>query len=68
MGDVTFGNDVLAKIIGKGAINLGNKRTKVENVSLVEGLKHNHLSASQICDQGHTLKFNSKNCEIRKKN
>lgn len=34
-GNVTFGNDVLSKIMGKGIVSLGNERTKVENVSLV---------------------------------
>jgi hypothetical protein len=37
-----------------------------ENVLLVENMKHNMLSVSQMCDQGHTLLFNSKKCEIRK--
>ena len=43
---VTFGNNVPTKIIGKGTINLGNERTKKENVSLIEGLKNNLLSFS----------------------
>jgi hypothetical protein len=37
-----------------------------ENVLLVENMKHNLLSVSQMCDQGHTLLFDSKKCEIRK--
>ena len=28
-------------------------------------MKHNLLSVSQMCDQGHILIFNSKECEIR---
>ena len=28
-------------------------------------MKHNLLSVKQMCDQGHTLIFNSKECEIR---
>ena len=32
---------------------------------LVEGLKHNLLSVSQICDQGHNVVFSTKKCEIR---
>jgi hypothetical protein len=37
-----------------------------ENFLLVENMKHNLLSVSQMCDQKHTLIFNSKECEIRK--
>jgi hypothetical protein len=66
-GNVTFGNDVSAKIIGKGTINLGNEKAKEENVLLIEDMKHNLLSVSQMCDQGHILAFDSKKCEIRKK-
>lgn len=43
-GNATFGNDVPTKIIGKGTIILGNERDKVENVLLVEGLKHNIIN------------------------
>lgn len=45
-----FGNNALAKIKGKGIISL-NKMTKAQNVLYVDGMKHNLLSASQICDQ-----------------
>jgi hypothetical protein len=59
-GSVTFGNDNSTKIIGKGTVSLGNKDVVAENVLLVENMKHNLLSVSQMCDQGHTLIFNSK--------
>jgi hypothetical protein len=39
----------------------------VYNVLLVENMKHNMLSAIQMCHQGHTLLFHSKKYEIRKK-
>jgi hypothetical protein len=58
-GPVSFGNDNSAKIIGKGTINLGSKDAKEKNVLLVEHMKHNLLSVSQMCDQGHKLVFNS---------
>jgi hypothetical protein len=61
-----FGNDNSTKIIGKGTIKLGSKDAMEKNVLLVENMKHNLLSVSQMCDQGHTLLFNSKKCEIRK--
>jgi hypothetical protein len=65
-GRVTFGDNVFAKILGKGTISLGNNRDKVENVLLVENMKPDLLSVSQTCDQGHILIFDSKKCEIRK--
>jgi hypothetical protein len=65
-GSVSFGNDDSTKIIGKGTIRIGNKNTKEGNVILVEYMKHNLLSVSQMCDQGHKVTFDSQKCEIRK--
>ena len=61
-GNVTFGNDGSAKIIGKGISSLGNERAKAKNVLLIENMKHNLLSVSQLCDQ---LAYDSQKCEIR---
>jgi hypothetical protein len=65
-GPISFGNDVLAKIIGKGTIIFGNKNTKAENVLIVQDMKYNLLSMRQMCDQGHKVTFDSQKCEIRK--
>jgi hypothetical protein len=65
-GSVSFGNDDSSKIIGKGTIRIANKNEKAENVLLVEYMKHNLLSVSQMCDQGHKVTFDSQKCEIRK--
>lgn len=65
-GTITFGNDNSSKILGKGTINLGNKDAATKNVLLIENMKHNILSVSQMCDQGHVVTFTSKNCKIRK--
>jgi hypothetical protein len=65
-GLVSFWNDNSAKIIGKGTIKLGSKDATVENVLLVEDMKHNLLSVIQMCDQGHRLMFDLNKCEIRK--
>ena len=67
-GNVTFGDDTFAKIVGKGIVSPGNEKTKENNVLLVENMKHNLLNVSQICDQGNTLMFDSQKCEVRKKN
>jgi hypothetical protein len=58
-GSVSFGNDDSTRTIGKGIVRIGNKDTKVENVLLVEDMKHNILSVSQMCEQGHNIMFDS---------
>jgi hypothetical protein len=54
-GSVSFGNDNSTIIIGRCTIKLGSKDAMVENFLLVEDMKHNLLSVSQMCDQGHKL-------------
>jgi hypothetical protein len=56
-GSVSFGNDNSTRIIGIHTIKLGSKDAKAENVLLVEDMKHNLLSVSQMCEQGHKLLF-----------
>jgi hypothetical protein len=58
-GSVSFRNDNSSKIIGEGTVRIGNKNEKAQNVLLVEDMKHNLLSVSQMCDQGHKLTFDS---------
>jgi hypothetical protein len=65
-GSFSFGNDNSTKIIGRGTVKLGSKDFTGENVLLIEDMKHNLLSVSQMCDQGHKLVFESHKCEIRK--
>ncbi|CAL9078687.1 unnamed protein product [Musa textilis] len=57
-GYVTFEDNNKGKIIGKGTI--GNKSSfLIDNMLLVDGLKHNLLSISQLCDKGYIVKFES---------
>jgi hypothetical protein len=65
-GPVSFRNDNSSKIIREGTVRVGKKNEKEQNVLLVEDMKQNLLSVSQMCDQGHKLTFDSKKCEIRK--
>ena len=67
-GNVAFGDDSSAKILGEGVVELGCKNVKEKNVLLVEDLKHNLLSVSKMCDQGYTLTFDSRKCKIRENN
>jgi len=61
---VSFGNDTPAVIKGKGFVLLKEK-FKARNVMYVDGLKHNLLSVSQMCDQGNEVVFRSNGCVVR---
>jgi hypothetical protein len=65
-GLVSFRDDNSTKIIGEGTIRIGKKNKKEKNVLLVEYMKHNILSVSQMCDRGHKVTFDSQKCEIRR--
>jgi hypothetical protein len=67
-GNVAFGDDSSAKILGEGVVELGRKNVKETNVLLVEDLNHNLLNVSKMCDQGYTLTFDSRKCKIRENN
>ena len=47
---------------GYGSIKLGN--FIIENVALVEGLKHTLLSIYQLSDKGYHASFNNAKCII----
>jgi len=59
---VKFGGKKSGKIIGTGII--GNSSTSINNVWLVDGIEHNLLSISQICDNGYDVLFEKANCTI----
>jgi hypothetical protein len=62
-GNVKFGDNSKGKIIGIG--NIGKTHSLViEDVLLVDGLKHNLLSISQLCDKGYNVIFKSIMCII----
>ena len=64
-GYVTFGDNNKGKTIDKGTI--GNKSNFfIEDVLLVDDLKHNILSISQLCDKEYIIKFESNACIIEK--
>ncbi|XP_021741169.1 uncharacterized protein LOC110707465 [Chenopodium quinoa] len=52
----------------KGDIAIGkigrSRSHAIDNVFLVEGLKHNLLSISQFCDKGNSVSFTSNKCRI----
>jgi len=55
-GSVAFGNDKSEKIIGIGYIGKSLSHS-IDNVYLVDGLQHNLLSVSQLCDTGNHVEF-----------
>ena len=63
---VIFGNYGSGKIVGKGIVQLGGEKAKSKDVLLVENMKHDLLSVSKMCDQGHILIFDSRKCEVRR--
>jgi hypothetical protein len=67
-GNFSFVDDSSAKILGEGVVDLRRKNVKSKNVVLVEDLKHNILSVSKMCDQGYTLMFDLRKCNIRENN
>ena len=50
-GTVTLEDDSKGKIVSIGNIKFDSSPL-IENVVLVDGLKHNLLSISQLCDRG----------------
>ena len=61
-GDVSFGNNSTGKIVGTGDVLAG--KIKFENVKLVDNLKFNLLSVSQMCDKGYGCYFTKTNCKV----
>ena len=62
-GYVTYGDNNKGAILGKGSV--GNpSTTTISDVHLVEGLKHNLLSISQLCDKGYKVSFTKTCCII----
>ncbi|XP_049414790.1 uncharacterized protein LOC125877580 [Solanum stenotomum] len=62
-GFVRFGDNVKGEVTRVGTITLSSSCDLVE-VYLVEGLKHNLLSISQLCDAGFQVTFNTSSCII----
>ena len=62
---ITFGDDIKGYTLGYGLIP--NKDVIIEDVSLVDGLKHNLLSVSQLCDKGLQVWFPNAACVVSNK-
>ena len=62
-GHVTFGDNAKGKIVGIREID-HPQSLSIHYVLLVNGLKHNLLSISQLCDMGNKVTFYPKNCFV----
>ncbi|KAI0508078.1 hypothetical protein KFK09_014212 [Dendrobium nobile] len=62
-GKVTLGDNTTKKVVGAGIID-NSKNLMIENVLLVDGLKHNLLSISQFCDNGFIVQFFANSCIV----
>ncbi|MCH96509.1 serine/threonine protein kinase SRPK1, partial [Trifolium medium] len=63
-GLVGFGGNQKSKITGIGTV--GNSSLSISDVWLVDGLKHNLLSISQLCDSDYEVKFDKTSCTVVK--
>ena len=63
-GYATFGDNPKWKIIGQGNIS-NDSFSLIESVLLVDGLKHNLLSISQLYDKGFKVIFKTSPCIIK---
>lgn len=61
-GTVKFGGNQKEKFIGMGTV--GNSSFSINNVWLLDALKHNLFSISQFCDSGYEVMFNKNNCIV----
>ena len=62
-GNVAFGNGKSGEIQGIGKVGSMDTHA-IENVYYVNGLQHNLLSVSQICDKGNNVLFTEKKCRV----
>ena len=62
-GMVTFGDNDKEKIIGISNIGI-TPSTCIKNILLVNGLKYNLLSISQLCDKSYKVIFESSMCIV----
>ena len=62
-GKVTLGDNTTRKVVGAGIIG-NSKKLMIENVFLVDGLKHNLLNISQLYNKGFIIQFFANSCIV----
>ena len=61
--DIIFGDNSRGKVEGVGKIAISNDHS-LSNVLLVDSLKFNLLSVTQLCDLGYKCSFTSEDVEV----
>lgn len=64
--NVVFSNRNTIKIMAKGIVKIPGVLA-LKDVLFIDGLKHNFLSISQICDLGYDVGFSKEGCHIKNK-
>ncbi|CAM9000336.1 unnamed protein product [Rhodiola kirilowii] len=64
--NVTFGDGVEGKVLGKGILNVQGL-PRLKEVFLVKGLQANLISISQLCDGEHQVQFTQDECVVLNK-
>jgi len=62
-GTVTFGDNQKGRVVGIGKVGISESYA-IDNVYLVDNLKHSLLSISQLCDKGNRVEFYENACLI----
>ena len=62
-GNVAFGNGKIGEIQGIGKVGI-NLKQAIDDVYYVNGLQHNLLSISQMCDKGNKVVFTAGECRV----
>ena len=63
-GTITLDGKAKCNIIGVGKV-VYDASNLIEDVLLVDGLKYNILSISQLCDKGNQVIFDKDKCEVK---
>ena len=64
-GYVKYGDNNKGKILG--IRDIGSSSTTIRDVLYVQGLQHNLLSISQLCDKGFQIYFSPNTCVLKNK-
>ena len=62
-GKVAFGNGKTGEIQGIGKVGI-NLKQAIDDIYYVNGLQHNLLSISQMCDKGNKVVFTAGECRV----
>jgi hypothetical protein len=62
-GNIVFGDNGKGEVLGLGKISISNDNS-ISNVLLVNSLRYNLLSVSQLCEMGYNCLFTDKGVEV----